>query len=81
MTGLIGITKNEKKWIEKMVQDNISTCYIFNVSWIHILLCYIYQFTWEHMMEYITGLILGLRPANERCRYKVMVAHIGWAQA
>ena len=27
-----------------------------------------------------TGLILGLRPANERRRYKVMPSHIGWAQ-
>ena len=27
-----------------------------------------------------TGLILGLRPANERCRYKVMPSLIAWAQ-
>ena len=26
------------------------------------------------------GLILGLRPANERRRYKVTPSHIGWAQ-
>ena len=26
-----------------------------------------------------TGLILGLRPANERCRYKVTPSLIGWA--
>ena len=26
------------------------------------------------------GLILGLRPANERCRYKVTPSLIGWAQ-
>ena len=28
----------------------------------------------------ITELILGLRPANERRRYKVMPSLIGWAQ-
>ena len=27
-----------------------------------------------------TGLILGLRPANERCRYKVTSSLIGWPQ-
>ena len=27
-----------------------------------------------------SGLILGLRPANERRRYKVTTSHIGWAQ-
>ena len=26
------------------------------------------------------GMILGLRPANERRRYKVTPSHIGWAQ-
>ena len=29
---------------------------------------------------HIPGLILGLHPANERCRYKVMLYLIGWAQ-
>ena len=28
----------------------------------------------------ITGLILGLRSANERRRYKVTLSLIGWAQ-
>ena len=28
-----------------------------------------------------TGLILGLRPANERRRYFVTTSRIGWAQA
>ena len=28
----------------------------------------------------VTGLIRGLRPANERHRYKVMLSLIGWAQ-
>ena len=28
----------------------------------------------------ITGLILGLRPANERRRYKVTPSLIGWTQ-
>ena len=27
------------------------------------------------------GLILGLRPANKRYRYKVTPSHIGWVQA
>ena len=29
---------------------------------------------------YISGLILGLHLANERCRYKVTPSLIGWAQ-
>ena len=33
-----------------------------------------------YLMESTTGLILGLRPANERCRYKVTASLIGWAQ-
>ena len=28
----------------------------------------------------VTGLILGLHPANDRRRYKVMPSLIGWAQ-
>ena len=28
----------------------------------------------------ISGLILGLRPANERCHYKVTASLIDWAQ-
>ena len=30
---------------------------------------------------YIAGMILGLRPANERRRYSVTTSLIGWAQA
>ena len=33
------------------------------------------------MIPYGTGLILGLRPANERLHYFVMTSLIGWAQA
>ena len=32
------------------------------------------------MVYPVTGLILGLRPANERRRYKVTPSLIGWAQ-
>ena len=32
-------------------------------------------------MMLITGLILGLHPANERRRYFVTTSPIGWAQA
>ena len=40
---------------------------------IHVLLFH------EERFQY-TGLILGLHPANERCRYKVTPSLIGWAQ-
>ena len=33
---------------------------------------------WKWIQE--AGLILGLRPANERRRYKVTPSLIGWAQ-
>ena len=32
------------------------------------------------MQKYITELILGLHPANERRRYKVTPSLIAWAQ-
>ena len=32
------------------------------------------------IIQQTTGLILGLRPANERRRYKVTPSLIGWAQ-
>ena len=35
--------------------------------------------TYLHQVVTYSGLILGLRPANERCRYKVMASLIGWA--
>ena len=31
-------------------------------------------------LKYSSGLILGLRPANERRRYTVTPSRIGWAQ-
>ena len=34
----------------------------------------------DWMSKYISGLILGLRPADERRRYKVTPSLIGWAQ-
>ena len=41
----------------------------------------IYKFKNCPGAEYqVTGLILGLHPANERRRYKVTPSLIGWAQ-
>ena len=37
-------------------------------------------FTEYYFLQYDTGLILGLRPSNERCRCKVTPSLIGWAQ-
>ena len=34
----------------------------------------------DSQSEVILGLILGLRPANERRRYQVMASLIGWVQ-
>ena len=34
----------------------------------------------SYIVYAFTGLILGLRPANERRRYKVTTSLIGWAQ-
>ena len=52
--------------------------------------CYAVILTWHrcidmtcsimnHTIEF-SGPILGLRPANERRRYKVTTSHVGWAQ-
>ena len=38
-------------------------------------------FTLKQGSASVSGLILGLRPANERSRYKVTTSLIGWAQA
>ena len=35
---------------------------------------------YQSNIPYITRLILGLRPANERRRYKVTPSVIGWVQ-
>ena len=35
---------------------------------------------WEFSVQAITGLILGLHPANESRRYKVTASLIGWVQ-
>ena len=40
---------------------------------------YMLHIMWQWQVEY-TGLILGLRPANERRCYKVTPSLIGWAQ-
>ena len=50
-------------------------------------LCYEWTIDGQHPCSaatsdytYISGLILGLRPANEKRRYKVTPSLIGWAQ-
>ena len=44
-----------------------------DILWSHIAYFYVKKF-------HQAGLILGLRPANERRRYKVTPSLIGWAQ-
>ena len=44
----------------------------------NIIYIIVLQFRW---VITISGQILGLGPANERCRYKVTASFIGWAQA
>ena len=34
-----------------------------------------------HQVFFLSGMILGLRPADERRRYKVTPSLIGWVQA
>ena len=38
------------------------------------------QYLFEYGNRYVTGLILGLGPANERRRYKETPSLIGWSQ-
>ena len=47
----------------------------------HNLHGYLHKQAYENLGKYITGLILGLRPANERRCYFVTTSLIGWAQA
>ena len=44
-----------------------------DTSWQYPYMCYFH-------IDYVSGLILGLRSANERRRYKVTPSLIGWAQ-
>ena len=48
----------------------------------HFLKKYVAEFTDTHTHTYThaQGLILGLRPANARRRYKVTPSLIGWVQ-
>ena len=42
---------------------------------------YVYRIPWSKFDDIVNiGLILGLHPANERRRYKLMPFLIGWAQ-
>ena len=53
-------------------------CFTFFAS-THIMYVMPYKLcTWSYVT---TGMILGLRPANERWRYFVMTSLIGWVQA
>ena len=36
---------------------------------------------WQSSLHALSGLILGLRPADERCSSFVTMSLIGWAQA
>ena len=51
-----------------------------NMTFYHLLLfnLYIKGFVFSHITN--AGLILGLRPANERRRYTITPSLIGWAQ-
>ena len=53
-------------------------------AWYHAFICEIRSVGLEYLEEnnclLKTGLILGLRPTNERRRYKVTPSLIGWAQ-
>ena len=53
------------------------------MTWIYVLRCVLTVNTvlrgFQNVVT-LAGLILGLRPANERRRYKVTPSLIGWAQ-
>ena len=51
-----------------------------NAFLIKAILVHIWSMLFEEHFIGIHGLILGLRPANERRRYKVTPSLIGWAQ-
>ena len=53
--------------------------------WLYVCLIANHISKWRNIstpiLNYLTGLILGLRPANERRRYFVTTSLIGWPQA
>ena len=65
----------------QIIIDNMSYDCIFSYGYSGVLrmsLSCIHMNTCDHIA---TELILGLRPANERRRYKVTSSLIGWVQA
>ena len=59
------------QWVSSSWYHSTKVCLISVTRYVHCVL-------W--LMRLKTGLILGLRPANERRRYKVAPPLIGWAQ-
>ena len=53
--------------------------YIYFIQFVQVFNMYMYNTATVNKLAY-RGLILGLRPANERRRYKVTASLIGWAQ-
>ena len=53
---------------------------IFVDTWISLDTNDLFNFLIEDSFDTMPGLILGLRPANERRRYKVTPSLIGWVQ-
>ena len=69
-------------FIEPMHRNKPSITYMFRSQVDKILLVLLSRNMGniEFLLEDLTGLILGLRPANERCHYKVTPSLIGRAQ-
>ena len=62
------------------IQNKISTKSLDSIPGLCTVSPFAYWFSSEVQGWYTAGLILGLRPANERRRYKVTPYLIGWAQ-
>ena len=57
---------------------------VLDHTYVNVFLCKLVVMKWHfhHKSDSaISGLILGLHPANERRRFFVMISHIGWVQA
>ena len=68
-----GIQQVITLWQKNMIQVRFNTTISAKVTEIDDNCCYLHS-------DLDKGLILGLRPANERRRYKVTPSLIGWAQ-
>ena len=75
-----------KQYISRYLRENVRPCSYIMTNWVESEWDTVYQSVTPRglfarvLCDIISGLVQGLRPANERRRYKVTPSLIGWVQ-